>query len=442
MKQFWSHISSERILIGLLLSVFGGIVLQGPLSVGLGSLWPDYELLIKSWKEILLLIAGLILLVQLCRRHQFGRLRDPLLLLIAAYGLLHLLLLLPFWQGTEASLAGLMIDLRYVLFFGLVYVSLQLYPTYRPLFMKVAIAGGLVVLGFAILQVTVLPPDILKYLGYSDQTIVPYLTVDLNPAFIRINSTLRGPNPVGAYAVIALALVLAASLKRRLGTTARAQVIAAILAAGGLVALWASYSRSAWLAALLAAAVILAATWYKTRPSRRVVSIVVGGIVIIGTAVVLLGGSSFLSNVALHDNPHGGSATTSDEGHLASLSSGVQQLVTQPLGAGVGSTGSASLYGSSPLIIENQYLLIAHEVGWLGLALFLALFGLMLRRLWARRADDVALGVVASGLGLALIGVLLPVWADDTIGIIWWGLAAVALAGPARPRYTKKIVKE
>jgi hypothetical protein len=27
-----------------------------------------------------------------------------------------------------------------------------------------------------------------------------------------------------------------------------------------------------------------------------------------------------------------------------------------------------------------------------------------------------------------MIGLLLPVWADDTVAIIWWGLAGLALA--------------
>jgi len=40
-----------------------------------------------------------------------------------------------------------------------------------------------------------------------------------------------------------------------------------------------------------------------------------------------------------------------------------------------------------------------------------------------------ALGVFASGIGLALVGFFLPVWADDTVSIIWWGLAAVVVGG-------------
>jgi hypothetical protein len=153
-------------------------------------------------------------------------------------------------------------------------------------------------------------------------------------------------------------------------------------------------------------------------------------VVVCGLAGGLLAvkGSSFISNVILHENPNGGSSVSSNDGHVASLLHGLAQLVHQPLGAGIGSTGSASLYGSSPTIVENQYLFVAHEAGWLGLLLFMVLSILLLVRLWQRRQDWVSLGVYASGIGLLFIGLLLPVWADDTIAIIWWGLAAIALA--------------
>ena len=87
------------------------------------------------------------------------------------------------------------------------------------------------------------------------------------------------------------------------------------------------------------------------------------------------------------------------------------------------------MYTDSPIIIENQYLFTAHELGWLGLIIFLFIFGLIMKRLWKLRSDWLALGVFASGLCLAVIGLLLPVWVDDTVAIIWWGLAAIACSG-------------
>jgi hypothetical protein len=138
--------------------------------------------------------------------------------------------------------------------------------------------------------------------------------------------------------------------------------------------------------------------------------------------------STFVSNVLLHENPEGGSVVSSNDGHVESLVMGLTRMQQQPFGAGIGSTGSASLQGDAPTIIENQYLFIAHESGWLGFVLFLAVFVLIMVRLWKSRQDWLSLGVFASGVGMALIGLLLPVWADDTVAIIWWGLAAIALS--------------
>jgi hypothetical protein len=138
-----------RVYIAILLVIFGGIVLQGPISVGFGTLWPQYELLIKSWKEILMLVAGLIALFLLHKNKQMQMLRDPIIFAIGAYGILHLVMMGYTFTGLSSSLAGLAIDLRYVLYFGLVYIAMRLYPKYRQMFIKVGIAGALAVLVFA-----------------------------------------------------------------------------------------------------------------------------------------------------------------------------------------------------------------------------------------------------------------------------------------------------
>ncbi|MFZ3009714.1 MAG: hypothetical protein WA030_01680, partial [Candidatus Microsaccharimonas sp.] len=190
----------DTVFVGLLLVIFGGIVLHAPLSVGFSALFPSAEIVIKSWKEVLLIVAIAVGAAVLVRRKQIALLKQPLILLIAAYVALHLLLLPLEWHGVLPAAAGLLIDLRYLIFFVLVYLAISMYPSLRRTFVKVFIAGALVVVGFAILQVTVLPNDTLKYIGYGESSIMPYLTVDENPDYIRISSTLRGPNPLGAYA--------------------------------------------------------------------------------------------------------------------------------------------------------------------------------------------------------------------------------------------------
>jgi hypothetical protein len=419
----------EKAYVSILLVIFGGIVLHAPLSVGFGTLLPDYGLLIKSWKEILLLVAGLLAVIILQRRQQTALLKEPLMMGVAIYGALHILTAALFAGSltTESLLAGFAIDLRYVLFFALVYIAIRLFPLYRKIFIGVGIVGALVVTAFALLQVFVLPVDVLKYIGYNINTIVPYLTVDQNYDFIRINSTLRGPNPLGAYVVIVLALLATFWMYKKNIFAKRPMLITAVLLFGGLVALWASYSRSAMIAAVLAAVIIILAVYFK-RHKRLIIT--AGIVIVILLTLGLAAGrdSSFVSNVLLHEDPGESNQVNSNDGHAESLQDGLARVAGQPLGAGVGSTGSASLHGDTPFIVENQYLFIAHEVGWLGVIIFMIIFVGVLRRLWKNRSDWLALGVFASGVGLAVVGLFLPVWVDDTVAIIWWGLAAIALA--------------
>jgi len=415
-----------KIYIAILLVIFGGIVLHAPIIVGLGTLWPNFDLLIKSWKEILMLIAGLVAIFLLYKTKQMQLLRDPIIIVISFYAVLHLMLLMFMTQSLTSVGAGLAIDLRYVFFFGLVYIAMRLYPNYRKLFIRVGIIGALVVLLFALLQVFVLPHDVLKYIGYNTNTISPYLTIDLNQDFIRINSTFRGPNPLGAYAGLVLILIVAAIAKCKIKREKWLIVITVILSIGGIVTLWASYSRSAMIGTIIAVIIVLAVTSFRKLSTKMWIT---SGLVLIA----LIGGffaarnTSFVSNVILHENPNGGSSVTSNEDHINSIRHGMSKLISQPLGAGIGSTGSASLYGDNPIIIENQYLFIAHEVGWLGLLMFIYICTLILIKLWGLRKDWLALGVFASGIGLAFIGLLLPIWVDDTISIIWWGPAAIVV---------------
>ena len=415
----------------ILLIIFGGIVVHAPLTVWLGTVFPDYSPLIKSWKEILMIPAALLAGVLVTRQGLWRELsRDWLFRLIVAYALLHIVLAIILPQDTLAQLAGFAIDLRYVLFFGLVYVLIRLAPQWRKQIVYVGAIGAVIVVGFATLQLF-LPKDTLSYIGYSKQTIAPYLTVDENPDFIRYSSTLRGPNPLGAYAGIVLGMITALLVRRKLPLQ-RKKVLWATgaITACSLVAVWINYSRSALVAAIVTVLIVLGVTMLR-RMSRRAWLAVGVVFVILAGSLAAAWESNFVSNVILHENPTTGAEVSSNDGHVESLIFGVGRLVAQPLGAGIGSTGSASLYDDDEggVIIENQYLYIAHETGWLGLALFVAIFGLIMVRLWRARDDWLALGVFASGVGMALIGLLLPVWADDTVAIVWWALAATALGG-------------
>lgn len=412
-----------------LTALVGLMVLHAPLTVWLSTVAPSYTPLIKSWKELLMLPLAVFAVVLVSRAGLWRELaRDWLVRLIVAYALLHLVVAALLPRDTWAMLAGLAIDLRYVLLFVLIYILMRLTPGWRRWLVYVTSAGAALVAVFAVVQ-TLLPRDFLTHLGYSKATIAPYLTVDENQDFVRFSSTLRGPNPLGAYMTIVLASVAALLGYGKLALRRRAVLLATgLLVAASLVALWVSHSRSAWLGAVIAVVIVLSVALRRLLTRR--VFMVVGALLVLGVGgLIALRHTSFVSTVFFHESPTTGAHISSNEGHVTSLEIGLMQTLTQPFGVGIGSTGSAALYGTTPggIIIENQYLFVAHEAGWLGLALFVMIYIILMRRLWRLRADWLGLGVFASGIGLAVVGLLLPVWVDDTVALVWWALAAVVL---------------
>ncbi len=416
------YLSLRNLYAGIVLIIIELIVIHAPLSVFFGSHFEQYAPFIKAWKEMLMAVGVVLMLVLIHRQKRWREfIDDRLLQLIGIYTAIHLFSLLA-WNGLTAAAAGLVIDLRYIVYFVLVYVLLRLYPQFKRWFVRLVLLGALVVIGFGTLQI-VLPPDFLRYFGYGETTIQPYLTIDQNADFIRLQSTLRGPNPYGAYAASVAIMALAWLVARKRRMDWRVAIVGVLAAIGTYL----SYARSAYIALALGVALVLVVRYGRKLRLRHWV---VAGAVAVSLVASLgaLSHTDFVSNVVLHEDPGEGGMTDSNDGHWTSLVRGLQAVAESPAGHGIGSSGSASLFTDEPHIIENQYLFIAHEVGILGLITFVAIMYIIMRRLWRLRVDAWALGMFASGVGLLVIGLLLPVWADDTVAIVWWGLAAALLA--------------
>ena len=407
---------------GLLLVLFG-VVVHAPLSVWLSGFWPDYTELIKAWKEIVLFGLAIIAALLLMRDGKWKQLLNSRLVQLSlGYIVLHLLLLPLFWHGLMPAVAGLMIDLRFVAAFLLFYILVMFDHGALSKIVKTIVIGAGVVVGFGLLQITVLPDDILTHLGYSKSTITPYNTIDTNPDYVRINSTTRGPNPLGAMALLYITLLVVWLMAKwqKMSESQRWYGFAGVMA--GVAVLFASFSRSAYVAVIISVAVAGALI---LRISRKKLLAGFGILAVIAVGVVaLLGSSDWFKNVVLHEDPESSVVEKSNNAHVASLQDGVSRLMKQPLGAGVGSTGSAVIYGDkSGPTIENYYLFVAHEAGWLGLAGFIVLMVLIFRQLYLKKNSWLAVATLSSGIGLAVIGLLLPVWTDDTVSITWWALA-------------------
>lgn len=408
------------------------VMLQTPLVVWLWSHWPNQALIFKSVADVVIVasfLIGLYLLIKNWAQLQKYRLWWGL---IGGYVLLTVLASLPTLGQWRSLLAGLVIDLRYILILVSGLVASALDKTWADKITKFVFKLSLMVGIFALLQVTVLPRDFLRNFGYSATTIQPYLVIDQNEAYVRINSTLRGPNPLGALAVIVLALALSRFYSS--GQFKRSNAINLILIFLAGLALLNSHSRSAWLAGGI---VGLACLIYYFKSARQLVkwSVLVGcGLLVLGLVVLIIKDDNHnltdeFQHLFLHDNTEV-SHVSSDTEHQSSVVTALNLIKNRPIfGHGVGSAGSASLMrqDGQAIIIENQFLFIWYETGLVGLTMFVGLYGLVLWHLFKMRQDWAAFGLLVSGVGLAVIGLLLPVFVDSVVAVTWWSLSGAII---------------
>jgi O-antigen ligase len=403
------------------------------LTVWLSSGVGHYTLL-RLWKEVLLLLLFLGCVELLATRDDLRRAcrGERLIGLITAYvvfvSLIGFIAYLAGGVSLKAYAYGVLLDTRYLVFFEITW-AVTLHDDLLIRFWKqiLLIPAGIVSV-FAVLQYAVLPIDVLRHFGYRADTIPPVATIDQKVNYHRAQSTLRGPNPLGAYLVLilsALGVLLVRTRQSRLWTT--------VLYVLSFLALIFTFSRSAWLGTLLAMAVLILLTIRSSR-LRKYLLVAAGSFVVVFALVGYgLRNNDQFQNIFFHTNEQSKSAESSNEGHVSALKNGLGDIVHTPWGSGTGTAGPASVYNKfPPRIAENYYVQIGQEIGVIGLAAFVLINIMVARRLWERRADPLALTLLVSFAGLALVNLLLHAWADDTLAYIWWGLAGAAVAIPLK----------
>ncbi len=385
---------------------------------------------LRLWKELLLAlcVVGVLYLLATDHKIRAHTLSRRLVWVIFAYAALNLVWgLLALNQGDVTAKAmgyGLISNLRFVAFFLVAWAAALRLARLRLHWQWLVYWPAVIVVVFGLLQVFVLPDDFLRHFGYGSNTIAPFETINHNRHYIRIASTLRGANPLGAYLLIPLSLlsVLLLSTKR-----SWRQVL---LLVATLATLFFSFSRSAWIGASLSVGVILLLN-LRTQRAKQVVLLVAAGLLVVAACLTInLRNNRHFENFVFHTQTHSSVKSTSNANHLAALRSGAHDLIRDPLGSGPGTAGPASVYNQPhpSRIAENYFLQVGQETGWLGLVLFMLINAGVGYLLWLRRADPLALSLFASLIGLTFINLLSHAWADDTVAYVWWGLAGIALA--------------
>ena len=407
------------------------------LTVWLSSLVGHYTAL-RLWKELLLIVAGsgaifLLLTDQKIRQNTLSR---RIVWLILAYIALNIVWgIIGFFGGDLSAKAlgyGLIVNTRFLIFFLIAWAVALRTDRLRNNWQKMVLWPAVIVVVFGILQFSVLPNDFLKHFGYSVSTIEPFETINSNSNYIRISSTLRGANPLGAYLIIPITF-LAMLIMRGKRTWQNVTLLI-----GALMALVFTFSRSAWIGTALA----LSTLGVMNLEGRNIAK---SNLLLLSLLLALIAGSAYalrsnshFQNVVFHTEDRSVVKVSSNQNHWSATKNGVIDVAKHPLGFGPGSAGPASSYNNgNGRIAENYFVQVGQELGWIGLVFFTVINIGVGYLLWLKRADPLALGLFASFIGITAVNMLMHAWADDTLAYVWWGLAGIAMA-PIHVKVKKK----
>lgn len=356
----------------------------------------------------------------------------------AAYGLLHLVV----WLAhpgifAESAIIGTIYNVRIPCFAVLGAGATILYPNMfvfssfgKCLILKIVLAVGTIVALLGILQY-LLPKDILTHFGYElSRGVRPSFFIDDNPAFPRIMSTLRDPNSLGAYLIVPLAI--SAHLLTVAKSVLDVRKMFIVLAFGiNLAALYLTFSRSAWVAALLALALVFWWNYssYLVRILRRWWPAAVVLVVLLACALFWQRHNPIIDGVLTHSTAMQQGEYDSNELHWMYARDGALDIIERPFGSGPGTAGLASIRDpEGGRLTENYYIQVGLEVGIVGLAMFVGLCVWVYLRIW-RRHDGWTVILLASFWAYALTSALLHTWSNEAIAAQWWLLAGAALVG-------------
>lgn len=453
-------------------------------------------LLMKSWKEILCVL--LIIIGSICWiiRRKEEKL-DTLDYLILGFAVLSGLTGILFTgDGFPENMEQIVWGAKYGLLFFIAFFFVRRIPLYgieKDTLFRVAIASGSVVILFGFLQKFVLPEEFLISAGYNAEygnTEVVEGGVSYchkiensvtNEEFCRVQSTLSGPNQLGAYLLFLLPLLLYGFFQAKKKHT-KTLLLAVLI--GGFAVLMFTWSRSAWIGTMA-----IIAGFFIVEARRPLASIFflflfgMGGLSLffpalfieywdelkwpsllvsltffLGMCVILLknlytkliplsGGmffifalsgllltrmvaDTFFWNILLRPS--------STQGHWERWTDGMYYMIQNPFGLGLGDAGPASARFANPgetgFLPESWYLQVGLESGFLGLFLFVAILLFTMRTLY--NAKDIRGHAMILGLmGISAASLFLHSWESAAVALSFWVLAAVVIAPEKKGKY-------
>jgi hypothetical protein len=271
-----------------------------------------------------------------------------------------------------------------------------------------------------------LPKDLMTHFGYSvERGVKPVFFINEDPAFPRVISTIRDPNSLGTFLIIPILLLTQLITK----TKTDKRLLWGLLGLHLLI-LYLSFSRAA-LGGFIIAAGVLAVIQNRQKVSwligRYWPVLVVMVFVACASLFVIKDTRQFRSLVLRIDDKNAPSDVDSDELHLYSVQKGLKGVADQPFGHGPGTAGIVSIQNESgSFLTENYYIQIAHEIGLIGLALFLGIWAYAVRLL-IKKKTVLAQVLVATAVAYAVMALVMHLWTNEAVAAQWWLLAGFAV---------------
>ncbi len=390
--------------------------------------------IVSAWKDVLLLVA-LVLVVRERRRLPFdGRLTDWLALafgaLVVVYGLLP-----QSWLGGGATHRGVLYAARHDLLPVAAYFlgrGLQLTGRERARLCHTVLATAAFVAAFGLIDVYAVPLSFWRPAAgwFRDQLGLVYSagTSGLPENFVynagngvvfrRLTSTFLSPLATSYLLVVALFFI---PMRRRWGPPLGALIFAALL--------W-THTRSALLALVLVL-VVSAVVKRRARPLIWAVAVAVVGLAFVkgydhfGPRTHFTKTELQVQQQNAHRHPQASNdATSANESstteHLASLRDGGRTVLHHPWGFGLGNSGvTAARTHVTVKAGESTYTELGVETGILGMLVFIAWSLALLRSTLRNRV----------WVGAAFLAVLLLGLQTDVIGVPWIAVTVWAFAG-------------
>lgn len=239
---------------------------------------------------------------------------------------------------------------------------------------------GAAIAAWAIFQAAVLGHRFLMDLGYEsmDGRLHDSFYIALFQ-FQRAVGTLPSPNTLGIHCQLVLMLGLYLFGNRLLRN--RSLLIACNLVLA--VALFYSFSRSSILALVVSLLVFAAMTWKPLKLAKLAAAALVSGCLAFGALNVMA--PDVAEPFTLHFRNTMELTDPSTIGHVVSVKHGLEFMSQNPLGIGLGMSGPrASARTGQHINAENSFLVLGFDVGFLGLALYLAILGAITQSLFLK----------------------------------------------------------